>query len=1067
MVINLPELDIDSVTPSFFVGGQAARLVEVTGPRSARVVAPALTSGNVRVTYRSPEAAGGADLAIRSPEEHSSLEQVLQTPAGRSLTDEQKQALLDLQAASDGELRLHVNPVTGTPVWVSLRYPVSSADSAQNAEAFLRDYGSIFRIDELGQLVRHGDLAKSDCCTHVRFAQQVGGVPVYAGGLEILEDRRAWISEIRGTVFPQIPIPDDPTTTDQEAIQALEEEVPLEVAELEGRLCLLDDRLSDSTGTASLTWHFALPSDTAGFLTHWFVDANNGTLLAERESSVAGLPPGTQASDCIGDWTSPIYHVNERTGAPDFVSWHHAGGLYVDTKGSTKPEAVVYEFLRTYPTLFGDGDPLRHQPIVEVIRQDSYGFSHVRTRQHYADLPVFGVGLRYRIAPGNRLWSISGNYLPQLSLNVTPEVSASGATSNAAFWKAENSCPGCSKQETYQIADDLSSAAVGPAVLGVLPTSLAQPPTAQPGARDQAVRAELAYRVEFPASVVFVNAHDGEVVFSYSLQHTHGGHGDINIYDADGSQDEDFTNLLGGIDVEVSDPGDPGADPEVAQAFQRAHRVLDYWYRRHDLFPDLSDYVMDNEGRGVHLIVDADWIDDQGNSECPNAYHRSMPVGPDHMVFCTGEEVGDIIGHEMTHGVTDHSSGLIYADESGALNEHYSDLFGNLVFPDAGGGWQVGETKPSGAVRDMANPSSGPFGDPDMMQDYKYPSQDCIGNYDDPKLNCDHGGVHSNCGIPNKAIVLLSDGIPGLSTGIGRDAVAAISFWTLVNYLEEWSGFTDHMLGTKHACDFMLGWGFADTIADDLRRDDCDQIPNAFNQVGIPPSTSTGWHHSTSGAFGSDSDYTEDHGDYTDACTVGGYILKLWSPEDLGMRFVCSDSSICDTVSNEIDYQGEYGVRVESWSEGQHRRRAKIHQWQTNFENVVWSIEFVPDIAAGGTVLDCEPAWTVTRTGGTKKHWSDLGFPGDKSNDVVGGSDMPAGCRVTGVRLEKVDKYGEVMGHTGWEVGNSHSGARIVDDPIGTNSRKVEVHWWYDPFNIIRYRVVYSIDQPQGVTCWP
>jgi Zn-dependent metalloprotease len=39
----------------------------------------------------------------------------------------------------------------------------------------------------------------------------------------------------------------------------------------------------------------------------------------------------------------------------------------------------------------------------------------------------------------------------------------------------------------------------------------------------------------------------------------------------------------------------------------------------------------------------------------------------------------DVVGHELTHGVTERSAGLIYQGESGALNESFSDIFGNLV----------------------------------------------------------------------------------------------------------------------------------------------------------------------------------------------------------------------------------------------------------------------------------------------------------------------------------------------------------------------------------------------------
>ncbi len=81
----------------------------------------------------------------------------------------------------------------------------------------------------------------------------------------------------------------------------------------------------------------------------------------------------------------------------------------------------------------------------------------------------------------------------------------------------------------------------------------------------------------------------------------------------------------------------------------------------------------------------------------------------------------DVVAHELTHGVTDYTSGLIYRNESGALNEAFSDIMGTAVefyFQPAGTGYMkadylLGEdlTTPQSAFRSMANPRA--YGDPD------------------------------------------------------------------------------------------------------------------------------------------------------------------------------------------------------------------------------------------------------------------------------------------------------------------------------------------------------------------
>ncbi len=117
----------------------------------------------------------------------------------------------------------------------------------------------------------------------------------------------------------------------------------------------------------------------------------------------------------------------------------------------------------------------------------------------------------------------------------------------------------------------------------------------------------------------------------------------------------------------------------------------------------------------------------------------------------------DVIGHELTHGVTEHTSGLIYQNQSGALNESFSDMMGNTieyyadgkgldptVEPDFRIGEDVINPGTAGAgFRNMADPAE--FGDPDHMVEF------------DPTTS-DNGGVHTNSGIPNHAYYLTVNG---------------------------------------------------------------------------------------------------------------------------------------------------------------------------------------------------------------------------------------------------------------------------------------------------------------------
>ena len=124
----------------------------------------------------------------------------------------------------------------------------------------------------------------------------------------------------------------------------------------------------------------------------------------------------------------------------------------------------------------------------------------------------------------------------------------------------------------------------------------------------------------------------------------------------------------------------------------------------------------------------------------------------------------DVATHELTHGVTEFTSGLIYQDESGALNEAFSDMLGNSsefyartngLDPAARPDWQIGEDvyiPEENGFRNMADPDED--GDPDHYSE----------RYTGKK---DAGGVHINSGIPNHAYYLLVNG--GKNAGEGRE----------------------------------------------------------------------------------------------------------------------------------------------------------------------------------------------------------------------------------------------------------------------------------------------------------
>ena len=134
-------------------------------------------------------------------------------------------------------------------------------------------------------------------------------------------------------------------------------------------------------------------------------------------------------------------------------------------------------------------------------------------------------------------------------------------------------------------------------------------------------------------------------------------------------------------------------------------------------------------------------------------YGEGLPPG---LRLTTGQRVEyfaaglDVVAHEMTHGVTDYTSNLVYQGESGALNESFSDMMSagaEFFFSGTAPGtadWVLGEDViVPGGLRSMQNPLA--FGDPDHYSI----------RFTGPE---DNGGVHINSGIPNHVFYLAIGG---------------------------------------------------------------------------------------------------------------------------------------------------------------------------------------------------------------------------------------------------------------------------------------------------------------------
>jgi Zn-dependent metalloprotease len=224
------------------------------------------------------------------------------------------------------------------------------------------------------------------------------------------------------------------------------------------------------------------------------------------------------------------------------------------------------------------------------------------------------------------------------------------------------------------------------------------------------------------------------------------------IFDAHNTQD-----LPGDV---VRAEGAPAAgDPAVDEAYDGLGDTYDFYW---DM---LKRNSIDDHGLPLNATVHYD-------RDLDNAFWdgQRMNFGDgDGMLFKRFTISVDIMGHELTHGVTEVEAQLIYFRQSGALNESVSDVFGSLVKQYKNGrqdaddaDWLIGEgllteSVQGVALRSMKDPGSA-FDDPVLGRD---PQPGHMDNY--VRTNDDNGGVHINSGIPNRAFYLVATGIGGFA----------------------------------------------------------------------------------------------------------------------------------------------------------------------------------------------------------------------------------------------------------------------------------------------------------------
>ncbi len=413
------------------------------------------------------------------------------------------------------------------------------------------------------------------------------------------------------------------------------------------------------------------------------------------------------------------------------------------------------------------------------------GRTHERLDQYHDGVRVFG-GELVRQAQGGQAVSVFGDLYAGIGLDVEPTLSGEDAAGVVA---------------------GLTRVTVGPELapeLVVLP-------------RDEGGYV-LAYRLRVltadDLSVYFIDAGTGDVALQYSdLQTTVGTgtgvHQDtkkvsttarsgthlaidlmrppaIYTYDMKGNLARTQLYLNGVVTLNDSDVAadtdNDWSDGAAVDAHAYAGWTYDYLYKRFNRRGlDNRDLTMTSL---VHPVRREDYA--SASPAVLNLYYlNAFYAGRGIMVYGEGLPAGvtaggrqwnyfsgaiDVVAHELAHGVTDYTSDLIYRNESGALNEAFSDIIGASVeffFQQAGSGYLkadylLGEdlTAPSSPFRSMSNPQA--YGDPDHYST-RYTG------------TADNGGVHHNSGIANHAFYLAIEGGTNRTSGLAVQGVGAVN----------------------------------------------------------------------------------------------------------------------------------------------------------------------------------------------------------------------------------------------------------------------------------------------------
>ena len=460
--------------------------------------------------------------------------------------------------------------------------------------------------------------------------------------------------------------------------------------------------------------------------------------------------------------------INKNLGIPSFVKFPVNKPLSLSGNGIKEK---VDNFLNVNKSVYAI-ENVNESFSIGHVTTDNYGLKQYTLKQYYKNIPVYDSELRFHFNKNEALNAINGNIIPAITIDTEANFDQQQAN-NIALRLVDEQNINYSGVPLKVISNTLY----------VFPKGLAQGAVASN---------HLAYRIEVRNDTdvreyLFIDAHTGKLVEQFTgMPHAL----KRSLYEVD------YSNKV---------YSEGGSTTRLNQWQKNEVETAGHVYY---FFKNAFNFISFDNADAEMITINND-----PGINCPNANWNGVTTN-----YCDDMAADDVVAHEWGHAYTEYTCNLVYAFQSGAINEALSDIWGETIdqlnnYEDAGENndlrtgcsssdrWMIGEDVTAAGIpvpfRDMWKPTC--FGSPGKVSDPEY--------FCDPN-GADSGGVHYNSGIINHAYALLVDGGVYNSqtvSGLGFTKAAHIIWRAQSQYLTSTSGYSDLADALEAAANDLIG----------------------------------------------------------------------------------------------------------------------------------------------------------------------------------------------------------------------------------------------------------------------